>query len=33
MDLTIEEFQKMTDDKSQMAIRNAMLEQQITLVM
>ena len=29
MDLTIEEFQKMTDDRSQQAIRIAMLEQQI----
>lgn len=29
MDLTIEEFQKMTDDRSQQAIRMAMLEQQI----
>ena len=29
MDLTIEEFQKMTDDRSQQAIRIAMLEQQM----
>lgn len=29
MDLTIEEFQKMTDDRSLQAIRMAMLEQQI----
>lgn len=29
MDLTIEEFQKMADDRSQQAIRMAMLEQQI----
>lgn len=29
MNITIEEFQRMTDDKSQMAIQIAMLEQQV----
>ena len=29
MDITIEEFQRMSDEKSQMAIRIAMLEQQV----